>query len=85
MKQPLNIGNIYSKKSLGQNFIIDENFLKKLDKVIKTNSGTIIVEIVPGKGALTKYLSKKKLKQQSSKRLLRTTGGWTGTLPRTPR
>ena len=24
MKQPLNIGNIYSKKSLGQNFIIDE-------------------------------------------------------------
>ena len=63
MKQPLNIGNIYSKKSLGQNFIIDENFLKKLDKVIKTNSGTIIVEIGPGKGALTKYLSKKKLKQ----------------------
>ena len=63
MKQPLNIGNIYSKKSLGQNFIIDENFVKKLDKVIKTNGGTIIVEIGPGKGALTKYLSKKKLKQ----------------------
>ena len=50
---------IKPKKSLGQNFLIDENILKKIcdaGNVDKTNS---IVEIGPGTGNLTKYLIKK--------------------------
>ncbi len=48
------------KKSLGQNFIHDENFLHKLNSQIKSGANTSIIEIGPGKGALTKYLLKKK-------------------------
>ncbi len=52
-----------AKRSLGQNFIHDENFLIKLNKLIKSNSETNIIEIGPGKGALTKYLVAKKHKK----------------------
>ena len=52
-----------AKKSLGQNFIHDENFLIKLNKSIISKAGTSIIEIGPGKGALTKYLTRKKYKQ----------------------
>ena len=45
-----------AKKSLGQNFINDENFLKKLSSLIITNNSSSIIEIGPGKGALTKEL-----------------------------
>jgi len=51
---------MFAKKSLGQNFIHDVNFLKKLSSKIITNSKTKLIEIGPGKGALTKYLLKKK-------------------------
>ena len=48
-----------AKKSLGQNFITDENFLKKLSSLIITDNNSLIIEIGPGKGALTKKLVKK--------------------------
>ena len=57
--------NIIAKKSLGQNFITDENFLKKLSSLIITDSDSLIIEIGPGKGALTKELIKKKIKKIS--------------------
>ena len=50
-----------AKKSLGQNFITDENFLKKLSSYIVTDKNTLVIEIGPGKGALTKELIKKKI------------------------
>ena len=50
---------MFAKKSLGQNFIQDENFLKKFSNRIATNSKTEIIEIGSGKGALTKHLIKK--------------------------
>tara|TARA_B100001093_G_scaffold97945_1_gene89942 strand:- start:2233 stop:3012 length:780 start_codon:yes stop_codon:yes gene_type:complete len=52
--------SLVAKKSLGQNFITDKNFLKKLSSLISTNNNTFIIEIGPGKGALTKELLKKK-------------------------
>ena len=55
--------NIAAKKSLGQNFITDENFLKKLSSLIITDNNSLIIEIGPGKGALTKELIKKKIEQ----------------------
>lgn len=50
---------IRAKKSLGQNFLTDENILKKIANSSETNSDDLIIEIGPGKGALTKYLVNK--------------------------
>ena len=52
-----------AKKSLGQNFIHDEKFLIKLKRTIVSNEKTSIIEIGPGKGALTRHLVKKKYKK----------------------
>ena len=48
----------YFKKSLGQNFLIDKNIIKKilnLTDICKKN----IIEIGPGKGALTEEIIKR--------------------------
>ena len=51
----------YSKKSLGQNFLIDGNIIRKIINLsqIKNNN---IIEIGPGKGSLTKEILKRKPK-----------------------
>ena len=46
------------KKSLGQNFLIDENILKKIVSIDVFNERSEIVEIGPGSGNLTEYLIK---------------------------
>ena len=63
MRQLLNINRLRPKKSLGQNFITDNNFLLKMNSYIDSSKNNIIIEIGPGKGALTEYLSKKKFKK----------------------
>ena len=45
--------NIPIKKSWGQNFIIDDNTIKKIIGIIKPNQSEHIIEIGPGRGALT--------------------------------
>ena len=50
------------KKSLGQNFITDNNFLLKMNDYIESSKNNILVEIGPGRGALTKFLSQKDFK-----------------------
>ncbi len=53
---------IKPKKSLGQNFLVDENILKKI--VDYTNiENKIILEVGPGTGNLTKLILKKKPKK----------------------
>jgi len=42
-----------AKKSLGQNFIIDKNIIKKIIKVANINKNSSILEIGPGYGNLT--------------------------------
>lgn len=49
----------FNKKSLGQNFLIDKNISKKITKLVKINNRNII-EIGPGKGALTDEILKHK-------------------------
>ena len=51
----------YFKKSLGQNFLIDKNIIKKIVN-LKNIKNKNIVEIGPGKGALTDEILKKKPK-----------------------
>ena len=48
----------YPKKSLGQNFLIDNNIIKKIINSVEIKNKNI-VEIGPGKGALTKEILKK--------------------------
>lgn len=50
---------IQAKKSLGQNFLKDENILRRITDSIEVHSNDLILEIGPGMGALTKYLVQK--------------------------
>ncbi len=49
---------VKAKKSLGQNFLIDKNILKKIVDVGNINSKDKILEIGPGTGNLTEYIVK---------------------------
>lgn len=48
-----------AKKSLGQNFLIDNNIIRKIYDSINVNKDDLIIEIGPGMGALTKELKNK--------------------------
>ena len=47
----------YAKKSLGQNFLVDPNIIKKIVNLTKINEKNIL-EIGPGRGALTNEILK---------------------------
>ena len=49
-----------AKKSLGQNFLVDGNIIKKIIDEVDASDKDLIIEIGPGKGALTKLLKEKK-------------------------
>ena len=53
------MANIPAKKSLGQNFLKDENILRKIADSFDVTEKDLIIEIGPGMGALTKYLIQK--------------------------
>ena len=57
IKQIIDKFDLISKKSLGQNFILDENIT---DKIVRTSDvkNHIILEIGPGPGCLTRSLIK---------------------------
>ena len=52
----------YFKKSLGQNFLIDKNIIRKIINLSKIENNNIL-EIGPGKGSLTKEILKKETKK----------------------
>lgn len=47
------------KKKFGQNFLQDNNIIKKIANTCETNENDLIIEIGPGSGALTKELVNK--------------------------
>ena len=51
----------YAKKSLGQNFLVDLNIVRKIVNQIDINNKNVL-EIGPGKGALTDFILQKKPK-----------------------
>jgi len=51
------------KKSLGQNFLIDQNILQKIVNTVSINNNSEILEIGPGTGSLTNYLIKQNPKK----------------------
>ncbi|MCK9471226.1 MAG: 16S rRNA (adenine(1518)-N(6)/adenine(1519)-N(6))-dimethyltransferase RsmA [Bacilli bacterium] len=48
--------NLRAKKGFGQNFLIDENILKKIIQVSELTKDDGVIEIGPGIGALTEHL-----------------------------
>ena len=50
---------IYANKSLGQNFLIDENVVTSIVDAAGISSDDLVIEIGPGLGTLTKYLLEK--------------------------
>ena len=48
-----------AKKKYGQNFLKNEEIIKNITDLVNPNENDLIIEIVPGRGALTKYLIKK--------------------------
>jgi len=59
MEEKSDFMHIPAKKSLGQNFLKDEQILQKIASIISVKPSDLILEIGPGKGALTKYLIEK--------------------------
>ena len=54
----MNLENEICKKSLGQNFLIDKNIIKKIVNLVEIKNRDIL-EIGPGSGALTNEILKK--------------------------
>lgn len=46
----------YAKKSFGQNFLVDPNYIDKIISALDLQTGETVVEIGPGRGALTEKL-----------------------------
>ena len=54
---------ILSKKSLGQNFLTDNNIINKIIDIGNINEKDDILEVGPGTGNLTREIIKKKPKK----------------------
>tara|TARA_B100001121_G_scaffold126870_1_gene111174 strand:- start:323 stop:1114 length:792 start_codon:yes stop_codon:yes gene_type:complete len=55
--------SVVPKKSLGQNFLLNKNIIKDIVDLGKINSESIVIEIGPGTGNLTKEILKRKPKR----------------------
>lgn len=54
LREVINSNDLQAKKSLGQNFLLDLNLTKKIARVVGDMSDTVIFEIGPGPGGLTR-------------------------------
>jgi len=58
-KNTIKDNDFYIKKRFGQNFIIDQNILKKIVQIPSITDETLVIEIGPGLGSLTEFLLEK--------------------------
>ena len=73
IKEQLRKYNIRPNKTMGQNFLINEDTLKKIIKAADLNKNDIILEVGPGLGVLTKELiknSKKVITVEKDKQMI---------------
>lgn len=59
VRETLGRHNISAKKKYGQNFLVDENILRKIADAGDITDGDLVVEIGPGLGALTAALAER--------------------------
>lgn len=57
-KKIIDEDNFFIKKKFSQNFLLDENIIKKIIKESEINESSNVIEIGPGLGALTKHIVK---------------------------
>lgn len=50
------MSGIRAKKSLGQHWLVDRGVLRRIAEAVGVEEGDTVVEVGPGKGALTEYL-----------------------------
>ena len=62
--------NIAASKSLGQNFLIDDNVVEKIVNSAEIDKEDLIIEIGPGLGTLTKEMIDKVIAVELDKRML---------------
>ena len=55
-----------AKKSLGQNYLVDKNIIKKIINIGNINKKKNVIEIGPGYGSLTDEIHKKSPKKNNS-------------------
>ena len=67
IKQIIDKFRLTSKRSLGQNYILDQNITNKITKLIEIKN-QVILEIGPGPGCLTRSLVDKGAKKNNSSR-----------------
>lgn len=48
--------NVFAKKSFGQNFLVDKNYIEKIIAALKPEKNEFVIEIGAGRGALTENL-----------------------------
>jgi len=58
-KSTLDKHKFYVKKKYGQNFLVDQNILRKIVEVPSITDKTLVIEIGPGLGSLTEHLLEK--------------------------
>ena len=56
------------KRSLGQNFLVDDKVLNKIIDIGNINFENAVIEVGPGKGALTDKIFEKKTQKTYSNR-----------------
>lgn len=59
LARPSSFVKHHPKKSLGQNFLVDEGVVERIVRAVAPRAGETIVEIGPGRGALTSRLMEK--------------------------
>lgn len=50
-------GKVFAKRSLGQNFLVDQNYIRKITDQLGEIKSDLVIEIGPGRGALTETLA----------------------------
>lgn len=55
-KAPVKKREVFAKKSFGQNFLVDQNYINKIISALNPLENDTIIEIGAGRGALTKSL-----------------------------
>ncbi|MEO8649591.1 MAG: rRNA adenine N-6-methyltransferase family protein, partial [Acidobacteriota bacterium] len=54
--RPENTARTYAKRSFGQNFLVDRSYIRRIIDAVAPDPGDIVVEIGPGRGAITSHL-----------------------------
>jgi len=51
--------NVTPRKRLGQHFLVDENILRVIERLVRLEPEDVVLEIGPGRGVLTRFLAER--------------------------